>query len=1295
MTLPIPVVNQTGSSDQALGRLVDALTAQLQAGEPVDLEACIREHPEYAAQLRQLLPALEMLAGLGRSAVEAPGELLPVGPAEEMLGTLGDFRLLREIGRGGMGVVYEAVQISLSRRVALKVLPFAAAMDTKQLQRFKNEAQAAAHLQHTNIVPVHYVGCERGVHFYAMQYIEGQTLAAVIRDLRQLAGPERPAAESHAGPPASLASELASGRWAPSKQRGREVVRPRGEEQQTGPYPTTLPPHHLTTSPPSEVTPPVAALSTERSGKSAAFFRTAAHLGVQAAEALEHAHQLGVIHRDIKPANLLVDACGHLWVTDFGLAHCQSQPGLTMSGDLVGTLRYMSTEQALAKRVTIDARTDVYSLGVTLYELLVLEPAYNGRNREEVLRQIAFEEPRLLSRLNKAVPAELETIMLKAMTKNPEERYATAQELADDLRRFLEDKPIRAKRPSLRQRAVKWARRHQGVVRTAIAGMIVAVIILLVSTLMILSAYRSEAKEKQSAVTGLYRSLMREAEAIRRARVDGYRTKAWRLLQEAQRLETPEKDRNQLRQEAIACMGDFVGLEPITWTGFSAAITTIALHPKGRMLAIGLKDGTLLLWDLGSGKARSELPRHSKPVTALAFTPDGEKIVSVDGDGAIHICAAKANGEWTLVRTITAEPRLVGLIPSVAFPFFVPHFVFATSLEWPVDSIAITPDSKQLAASLFYFIERNNSLPPTIALWNLADGTRSSSFESGGRGLEWTRCPACSPDGKLLSACYSRYVDDGAGLQTQHGLFVWDLDRGREPRDLSFDVGYVYKAHFSPDGKLLACACDEGLALFDTAKFQCHAFPQAERTHLVAFSPDSHFLAIANTLLGQVRLWNVINNREIAVLGRASGEDTDDLSVACSRDASKRAVRKWNLAGIGEKLVLAGHGGGTDCLAFSPNGKWLASAGKDKAVKIWDATTGDLRKQLLGFGAEVETIGFSTDGKTLATGDCAGSIQMWDVESGKRLAVVPDHGLGRLIWAVAFSPDGCYFAAAGFAEAWYGPTPAAYAVKEIAGRLFVTYIAFIGRQGVTYGGVVDEFDTAGNFIKTFASNAPGMGPLANHWGVVKAPGDFGEFSNDILIGNVEQNKNNPAAASINAFDPSTGAFLGHLQQPDGTPIAIPGLWDLDFGAGSPQNGTTKELFFTAGPNAVNFAGNGLFGYIHAAGDPGGRAAAPPGSSGGLGLLDGLTALGIESAVFSEPKGTTGSRIAVMAGSEDPLAGRIAREAILLGSALSDFSAAPETKAFLVSPQHRSVQTAPSEQVDSLFVELHENMRWDA
>src|SRR5262245_32267419 len=454
-----------------LAELIDGLAARLQAGEAVDVEAVAREHPGHAAELRRLLPALGALDELSRSGAEGPSGVAPPH-AELTSGVLGDFRILQEVGRGGMGIVYEAEQISLGRRVALKMLPFAATMDPRQLQRFKNEAQAAAHLQHQNIVPVHYVGCERGVHFYAMQFIDGQTLAAVIRELRHLAGREKANNGVSAGAAGTLASDLASGRWAPARRTAPEL-------QSTATYVPAL-------APPAETTaPPAAALSTERSTKSTAFFRTAAQLGIEAAEALEYAHQQGVIHRDIKPGNLLVDAGGRLWVTDFGLARLGGDVGLTMTGDLLGTLRYMSPEQALAQRVAVDPRTDVYSLGVTLYELLTLERAYNGRNREEILRQIAFEEPRPPSRLNTAVPAELETIVLKAMAKNPEERYTTAQDFADDLKRFLEDKPIRARRPTLRQRAAKWARRHKTVVRAALVVCLLAVVALAVSTVLI------------------------------------------------------------------------------------------------------------------------------------------------------------------------------------------------------------------------------------------------------------------------------------------------------------------------------------------------------------------------------------------------------------------------------------------------------------------------------------------------------------------------------------------------------------------------------------------------------------------------------------------------------------------------------------------------------------------------------------------------------------------------------------------------------------------------------------------
>jgi serine/threonine protein kinase len=413
-----------GDRDERLNEVLLAYVEAADAGQAPDRRQLLASHPGLRRELEEFFAGqdeVERLAAPLREAGRDGGERgsaprTAAGDAAPEIGQLGDFRLLREVGRGGMGVVYEAEQISLRRRVALKVLPFAAAIDPRQLQRFKNEALAAAHLRHENIVPVYAVGAERGVHYYAMQFVEGQSLAALIAELRRLdsgLGDKETARLSSCGGGAGSAA---------------------------------------------------ASLSRERSAGRRRYYDWVAALGRQAALALEHAHQTGIVHRDVKPANLLLDERGQLWVADFGLAQVTGDAGLTVTGELLGTLRYASPEQVLARRGVVDHRSDVYSLGATLYELLTLRPIFDGRDRNELLRQIAHDEPRAPRSADPSVPAELETILLKAVGKEPAERYATAQEMADDLQRFLENKPILARRPGPAERLRKWARRHPSVV---------------------------------------------------------------------------------------------------------------------------------------------------------------------------------------------------------------------------------------------------------------------------------------------------------------------------------------------------------------------------------------------------------------------------------------------------------------------------------------------------------------------------------------------------------------------------------------------------------------------------------------------------------------------------------------------------------------------------------------------------------------------------------------------------------------------------------------------------------------
>jgi serine/threonine protein kinase/tetratricopeptide (TPR) repeat protein len=448
-------------NSESFERIADQFLDDCRRGDDPEIEAIADEHPELSDEIKDVLPTALLMEQFKRQKnfgrVEADRG---VKFGSSYLRKLGDYRLIREIGRGGMGIVYEAEQESLKRRVAVKVLRPSLTMDEKTAARFEREAQAAAGLHHTNIVPVFGVGQQDDIRYYVMQLIEGKTLDTITKETAA-SKEQAESSNQQEQSPSTISNVRVSQSQTPASSMLLDGPQAVSSDSSVAQH-HSLSDSRATQSGSTElsVTQSQGAVSETKTTRAPNDWRWMASVGIEVCDAMDHAHHHGILHRDIKPGNILVDDDGGVWITDFGLAKPADAADITASGDAVGTLRYMAPEQLDG---ISSVQTDLYSLGITLYELATGAPAYVHKDRAQLLQMIVKQEPVRPRKLVPDIPRDFETIILKSISREPSRRYQTASEFEDDLHRFLEYRPIRARRAGAVERMWRWCRRNPAV----------------------------------------------------------------------------------------------------------------------------------------------------------------------------------------------------------------------------------------------------------------------------------------------------------------------------------------------------------------------------------------------------------------------------------------------------------------------------------------------------------------------------------------------------------------------------------------------------------------------------------------------------------------------------------------------------------------------------------------------------------------------------------------------------------------------------------------------------------------
>jgi WD40 repeat protein/tRNA A-37 threonylcarbamoyl transferase component Bud32 len=765
----------------------------------------------------------------------------------------------------------------------------------------------------------------------------------------------------------------------------------------------------------------------------------------QMAEIVEYSHSQGVLHRDLKPANVLIDATDRVRITDFGLAkRLGSDSDLTTSGQVIGTPRYMSPEQAAAQHALIGPASDVYALGSILYELLTGRAPFRSDSAVDILRQIQQEDPVRPKLLNSRLPKDLETICLRCLEKEPRRRYATAQDLADELGRLLRGEPIRARPIGRPARAWRWCKR-----KPIAASLLVSLVVGTVATtwqairatlaekatllaLADVSAENIRANENEAKAIGLAEKefALRERVQLEAARL--MFEQGWskyehgdipyaillmvrsltdlESLNRADRVvETSASREKQLLADAIRSHLLDISLRlecPRTSFAHDESVNVVVFSPDGKKMATASDDGTARLWDVATGALLATLP-HKGPVKVAVFSPDGAKLATGDanvqiwdvatanrhGDalrsGGLRSLAFSPNGTKLCTVSGDGAARLWDVNTCQPLGDALPHM----DIVW---AAAFSPDSTKLATA---------SLNKTVQIWDVATRKpQGVAFEHTGAVM----AVEFSPDGAILAT----------GSSESAAPRFWNVTTGLALGDAVHETGRIMHMAFNIDGSKLSTfavsdnACVARLWDVSSGNPTTKALEIVGADTYARFSPDGTELAVG--ISNGVRLWDLETGNPI---GNALSHRGRVYAVAFGPDGSKLATasadhtaRLWDVASGTPLRAVFEHANSVNSMAFSPDGTKLATGSFDTTACVWNLANGTQKLNTLSHAGDVYAVAFTPDGKlaTLAADRGDATVQLWDADTGKHLAQTLRHIGG--VHGRAFSPDGAKLA---------------------------------------------------------------------------------------------------------------------------------------------------------------------------------------------------------------------------------------------------------------------------------------------